>query len=205
MRGSFYKECRCLWQYGKSYVLLVAIFFGLAFLSNGEKGVNPLWLLYPVFFVGSLPASLLSADEKDGWLVYCETLPVTRRQVVTAKYLTSLLLTAAIIVLVLLAALLSGQLRTPALTAALPLLPAMGLGVPALMFPAMFRLGAVKGRTVYLVAVVIASAACAVLMVSAEAKRLLSQLHPAMAAAAALAVFAASWALSVRWFEKREL
>lgn len=205
MKGLFYKECRCLWQYGKSYVLLVIIFFALAFLNNGREGANPLWLLYPVFFVGSLPASLLSADEKDGWLVYGETLPVTRRQMVTVKYLTSLLLTAAIIVLVLLAALLGGQLDAPALTAMLPLLPAVGLGVPALMFPAMFKLGATKGRTVYLVTVVAASAVCAVLMVSAEAKYLLSQLHPAITAAAALAVFAASWALSVYWFEKREL
>ena len=205
MKGLFYKECRCLWQYGKSYVLLVIIFFALAFLNNGREGANPLWLLYPVFFVGSLPASLLSADEKDGWLVYGETLPVTRRQMVTVKYLASLLLTAVIVALVLLAALLGGQLDSPALTAMLPLLPAAGLGVPALMFPAMFKLGATKGRTVYLVTVVAASSVCAALMVSAKANYLLSQLHPSIMAAAALAVFAASWALSVYWFEKREL
>lgn len=205
MKGLFYKECRCLWQYGKSYVLLVVIFFGLAFLNNGREGINPLWLLYPVFFVGSLPASLLSADEKDGWLVYCETLPVTRRQMVTVKYLTSAALTVAIIALVLLAALLGGQLDSPALTAMLPLLPAAGLGVPALMFPAMFKLGATKGRTVYLVTVVAATSVCAALMVSAEAKYLLSQLHPAITAAAALAVFAASWELAVHWFQAREL
>ncbi len=73
MKGLFYKEGRCLWQYGKSYILLVVIFFGLTFLNKGGGGANPLWLLYPVFFVGSLPASLLSADERDGWLAYCDT------------------------------------------------------------------------------------------------------------------------------------
>ena len=54
MKGLFYKEGRCLWQYGKSYILLVVIFFGLTFLNKGGGGANPLWLLYPVFFVGLL-------------------------------------------------------------------------------------------------------------------------------------------------------
>lgn len=208
MKGLFYKEARCLWQYGKSYALLVVIFFGLAFLNNGDAGANPLWLLYPVFFVGSLPASLLSADEKDGWLVYCETLPVTRRQLVTAKYVTSAALTVVIIALVLLAALVSGQSAQPRaslLAAILPLLPVAGLGVPALMFPAIFKLGATKGRTVYIATVMIAAATCAVLMVSEEVKDALMALSPLPMIAAALVVFAASWLLSVKWFEAREL
>ncbi len=68
MKGLFYKEAaRCLWQYGKSYILLVVIFFWAStFLNKGGGG--ELWLLYPVFFVGSLPASLLSADRGTaGW------------------------------------------------------------------------------------------------------------------------------------------
>ena len=85
MKGLFYKETRCLWQYGKSYILLVAVFFGLAMINSDGQGGYLLWLLYPVFFLGSLPASLLSADEKDGWLVYCEALPLTRRQFVSVK------------------------------------------------------------------------------------------------------------------------
>ena len=27
MKGLLYKESRCLWQYGKSYILMVVIFF----------------------------------------------------------------------------------------------------------------------------------------------------------------------------------
>ncbi len=34
MKGLFYKETRCLWQYGKSYILLVAVFFGLAMINS---------------------------------------------------------------------------------------------------------------------------------------------------------------------------
>ena len=210
MKGLLYKEARCLWQYGKSYILLVVIFFGLAFLNKGGEGANPLWLLYPVFFVGSLPASLLSADEKDGWLAYCDTLPIGRRQLVAAKYVTSAVLTMFIIVLVLLISAFTGQSAVGggaavSLSILLPLLLAVGLGVPALMFPVMFKFGATKGRTVYIAVVMIAAATCAVLMASESVSGALTALPILPVIVIALAVFVGSWALSVRWFEAREL
>ena len=210
MKGLLYKEARCLWQYGKSYILLVVIFFGLAFLNKGGEGANPPWLLYPVFFVGSLPASLLSADEKDGWLAYCDTLPIGRRQLVAAKYVTSAVLTMFIIALVMLISALTGQSAVAggaavSLLILIPLLLAVGLGVPALMFPVMFKFGATKGRTVYIAVVMIAAATCAVLMASESVSGALSALPILPVIVIALAVFVGSWALSVRWFEAREL
>ena len=210
MKGLFYKEARCLWQYGKSYILLVVIFFGLAFLNGGSEGANPLWLLYPVFFVGSLPASLLSADEKDGWLTYCDTLPIGRRQIVAVKYVASAALTAAIVVLALLIGALTGQPTVAGGTAVplsilIPLLLAVGLGVPALMFPVMFKFGATNGRTVYIAVVLIASATCGVLMTSESVSGALDALPSLPVIAAAAAVFIGSWARSVKWIEGREL
>ena len=206
MKGLFYKEACCLWQYGKSYILLVVIFFGLAFLNNGGDGASPLWLLYPVFFVGSLPASLLSADEKDGWTSYCDTLPLGRRQIVAVKYITSAALTALIIALVLLIGALTGQSAAAVpLSMLIPLLLAVGLGVPALMYPVMFRFGATKGRAVYIAVVMIAAATCAVLMASESVSGALTALPMLPVIAAALALFLGSWALSVRWFQAREL
>ena len=198
MKGLFYKEARCLWQYG------------LAFLNGGSEGANPLWLLYPVFFVGSLPASLLSADEKDGWLTYCDTLPIGRRQIVAVKYVASAALTTAIVVLALLIGALTGQPTVAGGTAVplsilIPLLLAVGLGVPALMFPVMFKFGATKGRTVYIAVVMIASATCGVLMTSESVSGALDALPSLPVIAAAAAVFIGSWALSVKWFEGREL
>ena len=210
MKGLFYKEARCLWQYGKSYILLVVIFFGLAFLNGGSEGANPLWLLYPVFFVGSLPASLLSADEKDGWLTYCDTLPIGRRQIVAVKYVASAALTAAIVVLALLIGALAGRLAVTGGAAApmpmlVPLLLAVGLGVPALMYPVMFRFGATKGRAVYMAVVMVAAATCAVLMTSESVSGALDALPILPVIVAAAAMFIGSWALSVKWFEGREL
>lgn len=204
MKGLFYKEARCLWQYGKSYILMVVVFFGLSMVNDG--GINTVWLLYPVFLLASLPASLLNADEKDGWMMYCDTLPVTRRQIVTVKYVICAILAAAVTLLAIAAALVRGQLD-PAFRAELktllPLMPLTGLTAPALMFPAMFRLGAIKGRTVYISVVILVAAACAVLVIADGAS---ARAVPfALSLVISLAVFVGSWALSVKWFRAREL
>ena len=182
MKGLFYKEGRCLWQYGKSYILLVVIFFGLTFLNKGGGGANPLWLLYPVFFVGSLPASLLSADERDGWLAYCDTLPIGRRQLVAAKYVTSAVLTALIITLVLLISALTGQPTV-----------AGGTAVPLSM------------NDVELQKSNIIMATCGVLMASESVRGVLTVLPILPVIIITLAIFVGSWALSVKWFKAREL
>mgnify|MGYP002772207863 FL=1 len=205
MKGLFYKETRCLWQYGKSYILMVVVFFGLSMVNDGG-GINTMWLLYPVFLLASLPASLLNADEKDGWMMYCDTLPVTRRQIVTVKYVICAILAAAVTLLAIAAALVRGQLD-PAFRAELktllPLMPLTGLTAPALMFPAMFRLGAIKGRTVYISVVILVAAACAVLVIADGAS---ARAVPfALSLVISLAVFVGSWALSVKWFRAREL
>lgn len=205
MKGLFYKEARCLWQYGKSYILMVVVFFGLSMVNDGG-GINTMWLLYPVFLLASLPASLLNADEKDGWMMYCDTLPVTRRQIVTVKYVICAILAAAVTLLAIAAALVRGQLD-PAFRAELktllPLMPLTGLTAPALMFPAMFRLGAIKGRTVYISVVILVAAACAVLVIVDGAS---ARAVPfALSLVISLAVFVGSWALSVKWFRAREL
>lgn len=203
MKGLFYKEGRCLWQYGKSYILLVVIFFGLTFLNKGGGGANPLWLLYPVFFVGSLPASLLSADERDGWLTYCDTLPVTRRQIVTVKYITCLVTAAAVCLLAVPVVLLRHD--TVAAMPFLAMMAPVGLIVPSVMLPTTYKLGATKGRVVYIVMLMVVAGVCVLLVNLSKESGAPATLSPLATTAISLAVFIGSWALSVKWFKAREL
>ena len=120
------------------------------------------------------------------------------------------MLTALIITLVLLISALTGQPTVAGGTAVplsilIPLLLAVGLGVPALMFPVMFKFGATKGRAVYIAVVMIASATCGVLMASESVRGALTVLPILPVIIITLAIFVGSWALSVKWFKAREL
>lgn len=99
MKGLFYKEARGLWHFGKTYLLMLVIFLGLALYQSTDSSGGAVWMLYPVFFAGTLPASLIGDDEKSGWFSCCDTLPVTRRQIVTVKYITCLVTAAAVCLL----------------------------------------------------------------------------------------------------------
>lgn len=99
MKGLFYKEARSLWNFGKTYLLMLVIFLGLALYQSTDSNGGAVWMLYPIFFAGTLPASLIGDDEKSGWQSCCDTLPVTRRQIVTVKYITCLVTAAAVCLL----------------------------------------------------------------------------------------------------------
>ena len=116
------------------------------------------------------------------------------------------MLAAAVTLLAMAAAVLRGQtdpLYREQVVSVLPLMPMTGLTAPALMFPAMFKYGAVKGRTVFLTVVVLVGAACAVLISTGGPEGQMWSVP--LGLAIGLVIFAASWALSVKWFEQREL
>lgn len=164
MKGLFYKEARCLWHFGKTYLLMLVIFLGLALYQSTDSSGGAVWMLYPIFFAGALPASLIGDDEKSGWLTYCDTLPVTRRQIVTVKYITCLVTAAAVCLLAVPVVLLRHD--TVAAMPFLAMMAPVGLIVPSVMLPTTYKLGATKGRVVYIVMLMVVAATCAVLMTS---------------------------------------
>ena len=192
MKGLFYKEARCLWHFGKTYLLMLVIFLGLALYQSTDSSGGAVWMLYPIFFAGALPASLIGDDEKSGW-----------RQIVTVKYITCLVTAAAVCLLAVPVVLLRHD--TVAAMPFLAMMAPVGLIVPSVMLPTTYKLGATKGRVVYIVMLMVVAATCAVLMTSESVRGVLTVLPILPVIIITLAIFVGSWALSVKWFKAREL
>ncbi len=152
-----------------------------------------------------LPVSLFSYDEKDRWCGYLGALPVSKTQYVWAKYLVGALAVAVCAVLVLAAQtarmLVLMQLDLDALLGLAEFFFIVGLTLPALMFPFMFRLGSEKGRIAFILIIVAACALAAVLLPDGT----VSLPHSAaLVVPLAAVLYLASGILSAALYERRE-
>lgn len=180
----------------------------------GALDVGPAVLMYPMLFAGMIPTFILSHEERSGWEKYQETLPVSRRTVVTEKYIAAFISVCAAAVLiglswsVRLAFQGGGDLHQ--LPRVLVQLVIFGMLFPAFSLPAMLRLGVEKGR--FVAALLSGVGACAIVWVSLrtamipqpDLATLMGWNLPLMLMIGAV-VLAASWLLAVRLYESREL
>lgn len=206
MKGLLKKDLYMAWAYSRMFLFILAFFFVLSFFVKDSL----FFLAYPMIIVSMLPVNLLSYDERFKWSVYCDALPLTRAQVVSEKYLFSLLCGGA--VLLLLGGVRGGILLLQGQSAAffdlLSFLILFGLVGPALILPFIFSWGPEKGRLVYLVFIGAICAATVLLMNRplAQTERFGSRpIDALLALIVGALVFAASWVLSIKLYQKRAL
>lgn len=205
MKGLLLKDWYLITRYCRFlYLVDLAFIVGALFLSGFT-----IFIAYPALFAAVVPLTLYSYDEREKWHIYSGALPVSRAQLVSAKYIAGLLSEAAVLLLtVVLRAAARRFLPGGAQDDLLPILiaSALSLVTPAVTLPLMFRLGAEKGRIGYTIVIAFVCAGSIVLL-NRDAPNLLGSLtvHPAVLCAAALAVYGASWLLSVAIYKKREL
>ena len=128
---------------------------------------------------------------------------MTRRQIVTVKYITCLVTAAAVCLLAVPVVLLRHD--TAAAMPFLAMMAPVGLIAPSVMLPTTYKLGATKGRVVYIVMLMVVAGVCALLVNLSKESGAPATLSPLATMAISLAVFIGSWALSVKWFKAREL
>lgn len=208
MRGLLKKDWYLLKKTCHVYFLVLVLFAVLGGLTGSETG--SFYLLYTAILSGMCSMTLLSLDEKCKWQSWCQTLPVSRVQYVLAKYLVGALVLLALLAVVAVATLArqlgAGQPDIPGLLATLSVCLGLGLAAPALLLPFLFWLGTEKGRLAYYVLL------GGVMVAYFSMPELPSQaLAPHGAAGGllvvgvALALFAASAALSAALYRRREL
>ena len=207
MRGLLRKDFYMTLKYCRAYLLLLVVFLAVSMAGGSDM----FFLLYPALFSGMIPVTLLAYDERSGWSRTCGTLPVTRAQVVSGKYVMGLLIQLAVLLLVGLSRagvlVARGQFHLPEFAALLVVFLVLSCMIPAVTLPFMFRFGVEKGRVVYFVVAGIAGVASVAMynlgtdVLSAPATPMLLPL----VALICIGLYALSWCLSVLFYLRQEI
>ena len=208
MRGLLYKDLLTLWKAKLLPIYLVII---VCMPLSAEQ--NVLMLMFPCFFAATLPMTLLSYDEKAHWDHYALGLPVTRAQSVHASYVLALCLVGGFSLLATISRTLlmiaKGQGSVVGSLGILLMIVSVGLLLNAMIMPFVFRFGTEKGAIIYYVTLGICGMVVGLFygfngLDYSDSFRISTMLTLVLLLGA-VAAFAFSWRLSVRFYEKREL
>ena len=208
MKALIYKDLLTLWKQLRMY-LLMCVIFQVASVGGEEF---EFMRFYPLILVASLPHSLMAYDERSGWERYALALPVSRKQLVGAKYLIGLLLLGGAFLLAAVTGLvrsrIAGEFDPFGYFFELSVLLTLGVSVMSVALPMTFRYGTEKGRLMNMISYGILGAVL-VIVVTVGDKLGLSQIDLNEWVIVPFLVIPAvelpvSWALSVHWYEKRE-
>ncbi|MFT4004135.1 MAG: ABC-2 transporter permease [Lacrimispora sp.] len=210
MKGLLLKDLYMAARYCRFYVAISLVFAVASIWGN-----NIFFMIYPVLMTTVIPVNLISYDEKSKWSVYAGTFPYSREELVSIKYVMTLIF-LGIGVLMIVAAqavkmVIYGALDWKLLGLFTAVLPFVGLTGPCIMLPAIFKFGVEKGRGIfYAVIIVVCALYGAVGAIGADSDIMVFLLTtgiwivPAFFAAGLLLLWG-SWRLSIKFYEKREL
>lgn len=207
MKGLLLKDFYLSWRYCRAFLVIVVVFLAVSFTGDD----NIFFLIYPIMIASVIPMTLVSYDEHDKWTAYSGTLPYTRAQLVSTKYLVGMCF-GSVAFLISMAAttvrmMLGGGFVLEQLAVVGTALLVLGCLGPALILPYVFKYGAEKGRVAFYITVGVFSGVAAVLAgMGFQIQTVAHGLWPlAVVAGVALALYALSWWLSIRFYQKREL
>jgi len=214
MKALLRKDLYQLRAYCKSYLLVFGVFMAVSLMDDGKL----FYCAYATILCGAISVSLLGYDERSKWSTYAETLPVTRAQMVSAKYLIGLLCNGAILAMLAIGLLLQKRYGPSLRLFLLGLTFCLGLVSGGFCLPFIYRFGIEKGRVSYYFAVGIF---CAISFIPMNRLGLSTADVPMGGSWDAVAdwslpgigtaclvcavLYAVSWLLSIRIYQKREI
>lgn len=204
MKGLFLKDFYVAKKNLRAYLIMILVFTACSFGFGGSGGF---FICYGVVCMSGITMSLISYDERYHWESYAGAMPLSRKQMVTEKYLLHLLM---VLVWLPVMAVVQRFQPEPAFGGSAPVLLAVGLNIgllmPGILLPILFALGVEKGRVgyyvVFLGGMILAATSDNLVttgfLVPEALGTILLILLP-------LVVYCLSWWLSVRLYEKRVL
>ena len=208
MRGLLLKDWYMMQKYCRAYILITAVFIGIS-LANGE---NLFFTFYPCMLCGMIPVTLLGYDERSGWTQYSGTMPYTKEQIVSEKYLIGILVQLTVLLVTGIAQatkmMITGCFAFEKLAVLMLLMLVVSMLAPAISLPFIFNLGVEKGMTAYYVMIGFVCGA-SVLASGFFRGQLGIEIKPnlvlAILAAAGVGGYALSWRMAIAFYKKREI
>ncbi len=208
MKGLLLKDLYMIRKYCRSYLLIIAVFILVSVASDQ----NFFFIFYPCLMSGMIPVTLLGYDERSKWSLYCGTLPFTKAQIVSGKYLVGLFVQLAVIILSTLAQAvrmyLQGTFDVMGYLALMELVLILSCFSASISLPFIFKYGVEKGRIAYYIMIGVVCggsvAATGVFETMQTVEFSAGTVMPVLCVAA-VAVYALSWYLSIVFYEKREV
>ncbi len=209
MKGLLLKDWYMTKKYCRYYFFVCIGFIILSMMSSG----NMFFVFYPCLLCGMIPVNLLGYDERSRWMQYCGTLPYTRAQIVSSKYLIGLFAQGLLLLLSALvqsvSMITSGGFKVGEFFILMSMLFTLACFSSSLCLPFIFKYGVEKGRMAYYIMIGIV---CAGSFIASDyynealaSTVAFSGLLPIILCIAGAALYALSWWLSVVFYKKREI
>lgn len=208
MKGLLLKDWYMMKKYCRAYLLIAVVFISVSLFSND----NMFFVFYPCLLCGMIPVNLLGYDERSRWMQYSGTMPYTKTQIVSAKYLIGLFAQVTMLLVTGIAQgikmTVGGNFDFGEFAVLMLLLLIMATFTSSIPLPFIFKLGVEKGRTAYYIMVGFVCGA-SILASSFLRGQPSTGIQPngvlAVLAAAGISIYVLSWYLSIVFFKKREI
>ena len=213
MKGLLVKDLYMSKTYCRVYLLIAAAFLALYAFSSVNGHENLFFLLYPTVLAGMVPINLIAYESQCKWEQFAGTLPYTRAQLVSAKYLIGLMFFGILLVMTLavmgIAMAIVGRFSPALLWSQSVLMALCFFGSCTFILPLVFRFGIEKARIMYLVMIGLVCGLTAAIGVVSNGSAYAGgwQMPRAipLVVLAAVVLYLLSWGLSIRFYQKREL
>ena len=208
MKGLLLKDFYMMVKYCKSYLFITVIFIVVSLFSSE----NMFFVFYPCLLCGMIPVNLLAYDEKSKWMQYGETMPLTREQTVSSKYLIGFIVQGAVLCLTGISQavkmIFNGGFDLSEYLILVMLMFFLALVSASLSLPFLFKLGVEKGRMAYYIMIGVVCAG-SVVSSSIMSEKMsvdigLNGVLPILCIVGII-MYAFSWYLSIMFYKKREI
>jgi len=208
VKGLLLKDWYMTKKYCRAYLFIAVAFIAGSLGSND----NLFFVFYPCMLCGMIPVNLLGYDERSGWMQYSGSMPYTKTQIVSAKYIIGLSAQLAMLVATGIAQalkmIITGGFIPEDFAVLMLLVLIVSTLTSSISLPFIFKLGVEKGRTAYYVMIGFVCGA-SILASGLFRGQLGIEIKPnlilVILAAVGIGVYIFSWYMSIVFYTKREI